>query len=413
MRKLDAVILQIAEAVGCDARGKTCADLHGNWGMRMSRTARSVWSERAAAAVLTAALLLQPDECGAQKPSSGNAAPAAGQIADFFSTVGDQIFEECIFELSAEQIQVQQALITAYIAQGATDQAARQLAVKQIHPPKLSEKCEQIRRTPGATIPGWDAKLALPKRETPKPEVTVRLPVPPEQPPSTPISLTGKKTLPLWDCAAGVDYVTIHHNGYERKLTGGEICNPFEDVVHEVPDVLRSFRLGYTIRTGRLFVVSEIPMVNGKTITWGLSGRDVCRNNPDPDCFATRAVGPLPPGEYTFAGDKPQRVTWGPKTKRHVAAIYLSKLWNRERFSPRHTAAILARGNIAIHMRLKGEMSEACIGLEPKGWSYVAGLIKDGRASGLNVYIDEPYPQIAEKPPVIAGSTFSLSSLFK
>ena len=77
------------------------------------------------------------------------------------------------------------------------------------------------------------------------------------------------------------------------------------------------------------------------------------------------------------------------------------------------TWSILARGNIAIHMRLKGEMSEACIGLEPKGWSYVAGLIKDGRASGLNVYIDEPYPQIAEKPPVIAGSTFSLSSLFK
>ena len=41
-------------------------------------------------------------------------------------------------------------------------------------------------------------------------------------------------------------------------------------------------------------------------------------------------------------------------------------------------------------------MSEACLGLEPKGWTYVASLIKDGRATGVNVYIDEPYPQIAE-----------------
>ena len=77
------------------------------------------------------------------------------------------------------------------------------------------------------------------------------------------------------------------------------------------------------------------------------------------------------------------------------------------------TAAILARGNIAIHVRLKGEMSEACIGLEPKGWAYVASLIKEGRATGVNVYIDEPYPQIAEKPPVVVGSSFSLTSLFK
>ena len=58
-------------------------------------------------------------------------------------------------------------------------------------------------------------------------------------------------------------------------------------------------------------------------------------------------------------------------------------------------------------------MSEACIGLEPKSWAYVAALIKDGRATSLNVHIDEPYPQLAEKPPVIVKSTFSLSSLFK
>ena len=106
-------------------------------------------------------------------------------------------------------------------------------------------------------------------------------------------------------------------------------------------------------------------------------------------------------------------MTWGPKTKRHVAGIYLKKLWNKERFSPSHIAAINKRGNIAIHVRLKGEMSEACIGLEPKGWAYVAQLIKDGRATSLNVYIDEPYPQIAEAPPVVIASSFSLTSLFK
>jgi hypothetical protein len=159
-------------------------------------------------------------------------------------------------------------------------------------------------------------------------------------------------------------------------------------------------------------VISDVAAVNGKTIAWAISGRDVCRNNPDPECFAARAVGPLPPGEYAFA-DKAHRINWGPRTKRYVAAVYLKKLWNKDRFTKQQTKAILARGNIAIHARLKGEMSEACLGLEPKGWAYVASLIKDGRASGLNVFIDEPHTQIAEAPPLIKGSSFSLTSLFK
>jgi hypothetical protein len=234
------------------------------------------------------------------------------------------------------------------------------------------------------------------------------------EPPSAPITLVGKKGLARWDCADGVDYVTIKLNGYERKLTGGEICSPFEDVVHEVPASAGNFRLGYTIATGRLFVISEDASVNGKTIAWGLSGRDVCRNNPDPDCFAAKAIGPLPPGEYTLAATEPaKRVSWGPRTKRNVVAIYLRKLWNKERFSAAHLAGIAKRGNIAIHVRLKGEMSEACIGLEPKGWTYVASLVKEGRVTGLDVHIDEPHPQIAEAPPVIVASSFSLTSLFK
>jgi hypothetical protein len=205
----------------------------------------------------------------------------------------------------------------------------------------------------------------------------------------------------------------ITHKGYQRKLTGGEICNPFEDVVRRVPDTVRPFRLGYTIKTGRLFMVSDEPQASGKTIAWAISGREQCRNNPDPECLAARAVGPLPPGEYAFASEKDKRVYWGPRSQRMVAGIYLTKLWHRENFTPAQTAAILARGSIAIHVRLKGEMSEACLGLGPNGWAYVASLVKDGRATGVNVYIDEPYPRIAEAPPVVKVSSFSLSSLFK
>lgn len=372
--------------------------------------------------VFMASLLLLPADYSlaqqSKKSDAGSAAAAADQIADFFSKVGDQIYEDCIFELSEEQIEVQHALIQAYIKQGASGVVARRLAVKQIQPPKLSAECERIRRMP-KTAPWAPVTVPEPEAEPEIPQPVKKPPVKkaPKQrpakmaPPAPILDVKGKKPLPQWDCAPGVDYVTIKHKGYERKLTGGEICNPFKDVVQEVPASLQSFKLGYTIRTGRLFV--DDPQGSGRTIAWAISGRDVCRNDPDPDCLATRSVGPLPPGEYSFSSNKNHRVTWGPKTKRNVAGIYLTKLWNTERFSPKHTAAIKARGNIAIHMRLKGEMSEACIGLEPKGWAYVASLIKETRATGVNVYIDEPYPQVAENPPVIEASTFSLTSLFK
>ncbi|MET0640057.1 MAG: DUF2778 domain-containing protein [Hyphomicrobium sp.] len=372
---------------------------------------RRAWHRIAVAILLTVSIVLaQTGPSLAQQataPAQPSAAEAAGQIADFFGEVGDQIYEDCIFELSQEQIEVQQALILAYVKAGASSAVARRLAVKQIHPPKLSAKCEQIRHMPKAEPDAADA--AQPPIDwkpsiAPTPKQTAKIAGPA-------ISVLNKKPLPQWDCAPGVDFVTIQLNGYPRKLTGGEICNPFEDVVHEVPAAAANFRLGYTIRTGRLFVISNDPGVHGQTIAWAISGREMCRNNPDPDCLATRAVGPLPPGEYSF-GSGP-RVTWGPKTKRNVAGIYLTKLWNKDKFTSRQTASILARGNIAIHERLKGEMSEACLGLEPKGWAYVASLIKSGRATGVNAYIDEPYPQVAENPPIVVASTFSLTSLFK
>src|SRR5262245_41497356 len=342
------------------------------------------------------------------KTPSAASATAAGEIANFFGQVGDQIYEDCIFELSQEQLEVQQALIEAYIKQGATHVLARQLAVKQIQPPKLSPECEQMRGQSKTARP--KATPSVPK----KAPAAIAAPKPaPEAPAPSVVALADKKVLPQWDCAPGIDFVTIQHKGYERKLTDGEICSPFDDVVRQVPEPLKSFRLGYTIRTGRLFVLADDPQFAGKTIAWAISGREACRNNPDPDCLAARALGPLPPGQYAFASDKESRVSWGPKTKRMVAGIFLTKLWHREKYTPAQTAAILARGNIAIHVRLKGEMSEACLGLGPSGWGYVASLIKDGRATGVNVYIDEPYPQIAETPPLVRVSSFSLSSLFK
>jgi hypothetical protein len=343
-------------------------------------------------------------------PPKADATAAAGDIADFFGQVGDQIYEDCIFELSEEQLEVQHALIAAYVKHGAPSSMARQLAVKQIRPPKLSENCERIRNlAKAAPAPVPAVRPPVTKKWTP--EITRARTAPDHPPPS--VSLAGKQVLPHWDCAPGVDYVTIQHKGFERKLTGGEICNPFEDVVRPVPESLKTFRFGYTIKTGRLFIISGEPQTNGRTIAWAISGREACRNNPDPDCLAARAVGPLPPGEYSFAGDKDKRVSWGPNAKRMVAGIYLTKLWNRDILTPAQTSAVLARGNIAIHVRLKGEMSEACLGLGQEGWAYVSSLIKDARATGVNVYIDEPYPQVAEAAPIIKASTFSLSSLFK
>jgi len=354
-----------------------------------------------------AMLLLLPASRGLSEEEPRTPTPAAaGKIADFFSQVGDDVYEHCIFDLSQEQIEVQQALISAYIKQGATSFLARQLAAKQIRPPVLSDECKRIKNA-AKPLPPFEVSIV----PVPKEPKVAALPKALPAAPSPPISLAGKAVLPQWDCAPGVDYVTIQHRGYERKLTDGEICSPFDDVFHEVPGSSKGFRLGYAIRTGRLFVVADDPQLNGKTVAWAISGREVCRNNPDPDCLATRAVGPLPPGLYSFASGS--RVTWGPKTKRMVAAVYLAKLWNRERFTPAQTKAILTRGDIAIHVRLKGEMSEACLGLEPKAWNYVSSLIKDGRAAGLNVYIEEPYPQLAENPPLVRTSSFSLSSLFK
>src|SRR5262245_10429706 len=196
------------------------------------------------------------------KTPSAASATAAGEIANFFGQVGDQIYEDCIFELSQEQLEVQQALIEAYVKQGATHSLARQLAVKQIHPPKLSDECERIKNaSKSARRPGPANAPSAPKRPT----ATAALPKStPAETPAVPVALADKKVLPQWDCAPGVDYVTIQHKGYERKLTDGEICSPFDDVVRQVPESLKSFRLGYTIKTGRLFIIAEEAQSGGK-----------------------------------------------------------------------------------------------------------------------------------------------------
>jgi hypothetical protein len=101
---------------------------------------------------LASLLLLPSDTCLAQqsKGTGAGTAEAAAKIADIFSKVGDQIYQDCIFELSPEQVEVQQALIKVYVEHGASSAAARQLAVKQIQPPKLSQECELLRGQPQA-----------------------------------------------------------------------------------------------------------------------------------------------------------------------------------------------------------------------------------------------------------------------
>ena len=185
------------------------------------------------ASVVTLGLLFSGHGLAQQpQPPAADPATAAGDIANFFSQVGDQIYEDCIFELSEEQLEVQQALIKAYIKQGASSSLARQLAVKQIQPPNLSDKCQRIR---------GQAKAAPPTSISPPPaakKATARATLPKGPSDAPTLLLADKKTLPQWDCAPGVDYVTIQHKGYERKLTGGEICNPFDDVVRNVPELI-------------------------------------------------------------------------------------------------------------------------------------------------------------------------------
>ena len=101
----------------------------------------------------------------ATTPTAGSA--TAADMADFFSQVGNKIYEDCIFELSQEQIEVQQALIEAYIKHGATSIAARRLAVKQIQPPQLSEKCEQIKSQSKPSAPGWTTTTTTPVEKKP------------------------------------------------------------------------------------------------------------------------------------------------------------------------------------------------------------------------------------------------------
>ena len=119
-------------------------------------------------ALTLAAAVLQSGHGLAQQagtPTAGSA--TAADMADFFSQVGNKIYEDCIFELSQEQIEVQQALIQAYIKHGATSIAARRLAVKQIQPPQLSDKCEQIKNQSKPSAPSWTTITTTPVEKKP------------------------------------------------------------------------------------------------------------------------------------------------------------------------------------------------------------------------------------------------------
>ena len=78
---------------------------------------------RALYALAAILVLLHSGKGLAQQPKAPAPDPsaAASDMASFFSQVGDQIYEDCIFELSQEQIEVQQALVVAYMKYGASN----------------------------------------------------------------------------------------------------------------------------------------------------------------------------------------------------------------------------------------------------------------------------------------------------
>ena len=194
----------------------------------------------AATAILVS--LLAGNSLAQQPEPAAPGSATAAEMADFFSQVGNRIYEDCIFELSEEQIEVQHALVDAYIKLGATSSAARQLAVQQIEPPTPSDKCLQLQSQTKPQAPSWTTTTAVAK----KPPIVKASPkILPD--PVAPIApLADKKMLPQWDCGPDVQYVTIQHKGYARKLTGGEICSPFEDVVRNVPEI--GEKLPYRLR---------------------------------------------------------------------------------------------------------------------------------------------------------------------
>src|SRR5215510_312027 len=141
-------------------------------------------------------LLLPADGSPAQQANAPAAGPAAaaGDIANFFGQVGDQIYGHCIFELSQEQLEVQQALIEAYIKQGAPSALARQLAVKQIRPPELSDRCKQIKSLSKA---GPWAAVTSPS-VVKKPANEAPLSKAPPAAPAPVVALAEKQVLPQW-----------------------------------------------------------------------------------------------------------------------------------------------------------------------------------------------------------------------
>ena len=121
-------------------------------------------------------LAQQPKAASQHKAPSKGATTAAGNMADFFSQVGNDIYEDCIFELSEEQIEVQRALIEAYIKHGATSADARRLAVKQIAAAQAVREMRADQKSVQALAVGLEDHRQRPRRRlSPRPRPRLRL----------------------------------------------------------------------------------------------------------------------------------------------------------------------------------------------------------------------------------------------
>ncbi len=135
-------------------------------------------------AMAAAFVLLPAGHSLAQQPRAPAADPAAaaGDIADFFSQVGDQIYEDCIFELSQEQLEVQQSLIEG-LHKARSYQLSCEAACR-----KTDSAPQTLRQMPADQRAGESgtSNCGYPASRRKKPEVRAALPkIPSAKPTST------------------------------------------------------------------------------------------------------------------------------------------------------------------------------------------------------------------------------------
>ena len=112
-----------------------------------------------------------------------------------------------------------------------------------------------------------------------------------------------------WDCAPGVDYVTIHTKAI-AKLTAVKFATR-STMSFAMSPTLEKLPPWIHDKTAA-FLFSPTTRNSWQDDRWAISVREAAEQS-DPECFAARAVGPLPPAtipshrkDQELAGDEKQ-----------------------------------------------------------------------------------------------------------